>query len=91
MTKQRLKDAKISKMLQARIVETSVESSMLFDCQARTWRVKEVKKLQGFVDRAYRYIWSNKTKPPLETNAGGWSKYGGCEKVIGGEILEMEN
>ena len=65
MTKQRLKGSRISKKLQARIVEASVESSMLFDCQARTWRVGEVKKLQSFVDRAYRHIWSNKTKPPL--------------------------
>ena len=51
--------------MQAKIVEACVESSMLFDCQARTWRVKEIKRMQGVVDRAYRYVWGNKNKPPL--------------------------
>ena len=62
--KQRLKGAKISKKQQARIVEASVESTLLFDCQARTWKTKEIKRLQGLADRAYRYIWSRKNKPP---------------------------
>ena len=64
-TKQRLKGTRISKKLQAKVVEASVESSMLFDCQARTWRVKEIRRLQSMVDKAYRYIWSDKKKPPL--------------------------
>ena len=34
------------------------------DCQVRIWRVKELKRLQSFVDKAYRYVWSRKTKPP---------------------------
>ena len=66
ITKKRIMGAKISKRLQAKLVKMSVESSMLFDCQARTWRVKEVKRMQSFVDRAYRYIWSSKSKPPLK-------------------------
>ena len=65
MTKKRLKSAKIPKKVQARIIEASVESSLLFDCQARTWRVKEIKRLQSYIDKAYRYVWSNKSKPPL--------------------------
>ena len=64
-TKQRLKGAKISKRLQAKVVEASVESSMLFDCQARTWKLAEIRKMQSLVDRAYRYIWSDKKGPPL--------------------------
>ena len=64
-TKQRLKGSRITKKIQARIIEASVESTVLFDCQARTWRVKEVKRLQSFVDRAYRYVWSDKKGPPL--------------------------
>ena len=64
-TKQRLQGTKISKKFQAKIVEASVESTLLFDCQARTWRVKEIRRLQSMVDKAYRYIWSNKKGPPL--------------------------
>ena len=65
IAKQRLKGSKLPKKVQARVVEASVESSVLFDCPARTWRVKEIQWLQSLVDRAYRYIWSNKKKLPL--------------------------
>ena len=64
-TRQRLRGAKISRRMQAKIVEASVESSMLFDCQARTWKVAEIQKMQKLVDRAYRYVWSDKKGPPL--------------------------
>ena len=64
-TKNRLKGAKFSKRIQARVVEACVESTLLFDCQARTWYVGEIDRLQRFIDNAYRYIWSNKNKPPL--------------------------
>ena len=37
---------------------------MLFDCQARPWKVNETKKLQQTVDKCYRHIWSRKNKPP---------------------------
>ena len=47
------------------MVEAGVESTMLFDCQARTWTREEVKKLQVFLDRCYRWIWSNRRGPPL--------------------------
>ena len=64
-TKNRLKGAKFSRRLQARVVEACVESSLLFDCQARTWQVGEISKLQSFIDRAYRYVWSRGNEPPL--------------------------
>ena len=63
--KPRLKGSKMSKHIQARVVEACVESTLLFDCQTRTWQQREIKKLQSSMDRKYRYIWSNKTKPPL--------------------------
>ena len=63
--KSRLKGSKLSKKMQARIVEACVESTMLFDCQTRTWRIGEMKKLQSVMDRKYRFIWSRKTMPPL--------------------------
>ena len=63
--KPRLKGSKMSKVTQARVVQACVESSLLFDSQVRTWHQKEIKKMQSTVDKMYRYIWSNKTKPPL--------------------------
>ena len=27
--------------------------------------MRELKKMQSFVDKIYRYIWSQKSKPPL--------------------------
>ena len=60
-----LMHSKLSKRLQARVVEACVESTMLFDCQTRTWQQQEIKKLQSKVDKMYRYVWSRKTKPPL--------------------------
>ena len=63
--KSRLKGSKLSKNTQARVVEACVESTALFDSQARTWQVREVKKLQSSLDKIYRYIWSRKIKPPL--------------------------
>ena len=36
-----------------------------FDCQAITWHLGEIKKLQSVMDKKYRNIWSRKTGPPL--------------------------
>ena len=47
------------------IVDTCVGSTILFDCHVRTWRVGELKKLQQLMDRAYRFVWSRKSMPPL--------------------------
>ena len=49
--KSRLKGSKMSKKMQARIVETCVESTMLFDCQARTWQISEINRMQSQMDR----------------------------------------
>ena len=61
----RLKGSKLSKRRQARIVETCVESTILFDCQARTWRKTEIKKLQQTMDKKYRSVWARGNMPPL--------------------------
>ena len=47
------------------MVEASVEASLLFDCQARVWTQRELKRLQGFMDRCYRHVWCRRTRPPL--------------------------
>ena len=61
----RVKGTRISRRLQARVVEVCVESTMLFDCHVRTWQAGELKKLQKVADRAYRYVWGNGKMPPL--------------------------
>ena len=63
--RRRLKGSRLSKRKQAKIVEACVESTILFDCQARTWQKREMKKLQQFIDKRYRYIWSRRNQPPL--------------------------
>ena len=52
----RLRGSKMSRRLQARVVEVCVESGLLFECQVRVWQAKEVKKMQVFVDKCYRYV-----------------------------------
>ena len=63
--KVQLKNSKMSKRLQARIVEAVVESTILFDANVRTWYISDIKKLQSQVDRMYRHIWSRKDMEPL--------------------------
>ena len=63
--KNRLKKSRMSKRMQARVIEACVESTVLFDCQARTWHVTEIQKLQSMMDKRYRQIWSRGTGPPL--------------------------
>ena len=53
---------RLSRKTQAAIMETVVESSVLFDCGIRPWRISEVNKLQRVVDEAYRHIWSRKIR-----------------------------
>ena len=52
-TKRRLKGSTLPKKLQARSVEACVESTILFDCQTRPWRDREIKQLQRIADQGY--------------------------------------
>ena len=54
--RKRLKSSKLSKRHQAKIVELCVESSGLFNCSIRSWHVAEIRKLQRYIDKLYRYI-----------------------------------
>ena len=38
---------------------------MLFDCSVRQWYKKDIKELQKWIDKTYRYVWTNKNEPPL--------------------------
>ena len=63
--RKRLKNSKLSKKHQAKIVELCVESTGRFNCSIRAWHVAEIRKLQRYVDNLYRYVWSDKKKQPL--------------------------
>ena len=60
-----LKGTCLSKRWQARVVEACVESSLLYDCQARVWYKRDMRKLQQWMDRCYRYVWSDRNGEPL--------------------------
>ena len=60
-----LKGSRLSKTWQAKIVEACVESSLIYDCQARTWYKRDTKRLQQFMDKCYRFVWSNRRGQPL--------------------------
>ena len=60
-----LRGSMISKMWQARVVEACVESSLLYDCQARVWYKKDVRALQSWIDKCYRWVWSGGRRQPL--------------------------
>ena len=60
-----LKSSRLTRKWQGRVVEACVESSLLYDCQARVWYKKDMKKLQQWVDKRYRYVWSNRNGEPL--------------------------
>ena len=54
--RRRLKNSKLSKKHQAKIVELCVESTGLFNCSVRPWHAAEIRKLQRYVDKLYRYV-----------------------------------
>ena len=60
-----LKGSQLSKRWQARIVQACVESSLMYDCQARVWYKRDMKKLQSWMDKCYRYVWSDRNGAPL--------------------------
>ena len=64
-----LKGSKMSKRSQARVVEACVESSLLYDCQARMWYKRDVDRLQKWMDKCYRYVWSDRNGQPLRQMA----------------------
>ena len=57
--KPRLWKSKLSRRTKAVIVQAVVESTLLFDAQARCWTTTDLKKLQSTVDKCYRFIWND--------------------------------
>ena len=64
-----LKGSRLSKRWQERIVQACVERSLLYDCQARVWYKRDVNKLQRWMDKCYRYVWSDRNGEPLRQMA----------------------
>ena len=56
---------KFSKKMQAKVVETCMESTILFNAAVRPFSKSETKGIQSWIDKRYRYIWSNKKEKPL--------------------------
>jgi hypothetical protein len=74
--KEQLKHTRLSRRWQARVVEACVESSVLFDCQARAWWKKDIMRLQKWMDKCWRYVWSNRNGEPLrQMQARGENMY----------------
>ena len=63
--KKRFMKCKLSRKTQDKVVETCVESTILFNAAVRPFSKSETKRIQSWIDRRYRYIWSNKKEEPL--------------------------
>ena len=66
----RFMKCKLSKKTQAKVVETRVESIILFNSAVRPFLQSETKRIQSWIDKRYRYIWSNKKEEPLKQMEG---------------------
>ena len=58
--RKRFMKCELSKKTQAKVVETCVESTILFNFALRPFSQSETKRIQSWIDKRYRYIWSNK-------------------------------
>ena len=63
--KRRFLKCRLTKRTQAKVVEACIESTMLFNASVRPFKLKEIKRMQTFMDKRYRYIWSDKNGQPL--------------------------
>ena len=42
-----------------------MESILLIDCQVRVWYIRDMKRYHYWMDKCYRYVWSNRNGKPL--------------------------
>lgn len=63
--RKRFTKCRLSKITQAKVFEACIESTLLFNAAVRPFHQKEIKAMQTFVDKKYRYIWSEKNGEPL--------------------------
>ena len=60
-----LKKPLLPKRKQARVVEASLESTVLHECHARVWYKRELKEVQQWMNKCYRYVSSDRNGQPL--------------------------
>ena len=63
--KKRFMKYKLSKKTQVKVVETCVESTIVFNAVVRPFPKSETKRIQSWIDKRYRYIWGNKKEEHL--------------------------
>ena len=63
--RKRFTKCRLSKITQAKVFEACIESTLLFNAAVRPFHQREIKAMQKFVDKKYRYIWSVKNGEPL--------------------------
>jgi len=51
--------------MQAKAGETCIESTIFFNSALRPYSKLERKRIQNWIDKRYRYIWSSKKEEPL--------------------------
>ena len=89
--RKRLKNSKLSKKHQAKIVELCVESTGLFNCSIRPWHAAEIRKLQRYVDKLYRYVWSETLKCYEKISAAYSSNYSTVEDIAYLHKLDLKS
>jgi hypothetical protein len=91
IVKKRLKGSKLSRRMQARIVEACVESTLLFDCAVRPWYISELGNLQRLMDRAYRFVWMRKNAGPalIQMESQSVNMYG-VRKLLGVDSIRLK-
>ena len=62
----RLKGWLLSKKWQAKVVQACVESIVLYDRHATVWQKRKLKEVQKWMDKCYRYMWSDRNCQPLQ-------------------------
>ena len=63
--RKRFRKCRLSKVTQAKVFEVCIESTLLFNAAVRPFHQRELNAMQTFVDKKYRYIWSEKNGEPL--------------------------
>ena len=61
----RFMKCRLTKRTQAKVIEACIESTLLFNASVRPFKLSEIKRMQTFMDKRYRYIWSDKNGQPL--------------------------
>ena len=71
-------------------MQACVESSLLYDCQARVWYKRDVNKLQRWMDKCYRYVWSDRNGEPLRQMAERHVNMIGVRQRLGIKSVEWK-